>query len=184
MRSSKLFTNLLLGGILVASVAMAAPPTAPDEAELKQLSQQWMTALERKDESRLQSLLADDFVLQMPGDSPTQYVHRAEWLKNAIDMDWSSLRYENIVVKVDGDQAIVSSKLFFKVSPNPLPLDSGVIDAWERRGGKWQVTHRYLGESTLKTRMSFVFGMLATALALTLTYLLIRLSRRFSRREV
>ena len=184
MRSSNFITSLLLGGILVASVATAASTTAPDEAELKQLSQQWMTALEEKDKERLQSLLADDFVLQIPGDSASQYVRRAEWLENANSMDWSNFRYENMAVNVEGDHAIVSFKLFFKVSPNPLTLDSGVIDTWERRGGKWQVTHRYLGESTLKTRMSFVAGMLATALALGLVYLLVRFSKRVRRRAV
>jgi len=184
MRSSYLTTFLVAGSLFIATAAVAAPPKTPDENELERLSTEWMTAIERKDRKSLESFLADNYVLQMPGDAERQYVHRAEWLENAINMDWSNFRYENIVARVHGDHATVSSRLYFKVSPNPLTFDSGVLDVWEKRGGKWQVTTRYLGESRLKERVSFVLGALAAALAMFAVYLIQRLVRRARRGAV
>lgn len=184
MRSSNLSQCLVVGGFMLASAAAASPSTVPDEKALEHLSIEWMTAIENKDRKALESILADNYVLQMPGDTSSQYVYRAEWLENAIAMDWSNFRYENVVARVHGDHATVSSRLFFKVAPNPLTFDSGVIDTWERRGGKWQVTTRYLGESQLKGRISFTLGGLAAGLALAAAYLVARLSGWARRRAV
>lgn len=184
MRSSNLGKCLFIGSLMIASAAVASSSPASDEKELERLSVEWMTAIENKDRNALESVLADNYVLQMPGDTSSQYVHRAEWLENAIRMDWSNFRYENVVARVHGDHATVSSRLFFKLAPNPLTFDSGVIDTWERRGGKWQVTTRYLGESQLKGRISFTLGVLAGALALAAAYLVVRLSKWARRRPV
>ena len=184
MRSRNLRKRLFVCSLLLSTTAAALPSSVSDEKALERLSVDWMTALENKDRKALDAFLADNYVLQMPGDHSSQYVHRAEWLENAIGMDWSNFRYENVVVQVHGDYATVSSKLFFKVAPNPLTFDSGVIDTWERRGGKWQVTNRYLGESQLKVRISFALGVLATGLALAAAYLIARLSKWVRRRAV
>lgn len=178
MRFSILIIGLSLGCMLAASGATASSGNPADEEALKQLSREWMTAIERKDKETLESILADDYVLQMPGDSEHQYVRRATWLENAINMDWSNFRYENMRVNVDGDRAVLSARLFFKISPNPLTFDSGVVDTWERRAGKWQVTNRYLGESALKERISFVLGALAAALAIAAVHLWMRMRRK------
>jgi len=184
MRSSNLSRCLFVGSLLLTFTAAASPSSIPDEKELERLSVEWMAAIEKKDRKALELLLADNYVLQMPGDTRTQYVRRAEWLENAIRMDWSNFRYENFVARVHGDHATVSSRLFFKVAPNPLTFDSGVIDTWERRGGKWQVTTRYLGESQLKGRISFTLGILAAGLALAAAFLIARLSKWARRRAV
>jgi Domain of unknown function (DUF4440) len=184
MRSSNLSKYLLIGSLLLASAAVASPASVSDETALERLSVEWMAAIENKDRKALESILADNFVLQMPGDTSAQYTRRQEWLENAIGMDWSNFRYENVVARVHGDHATVSSRLFFKVGPNPLTFDSGVIDTWERRGGRWQVTTRYLGESQLKGRMSFTLGVLAGVLALAAAYLVVRLAKWARRRAV
>jgi len=184
MQSRVLSACLLLASTLLASDAIASPNTTSDVEAIRQLSSQWMTAIEKKDRKSLEKILADNYVLQMPGDAADQYVHRAEWINNAINLDWTGFRYENLVVRVHGDHATVSSRLFFKVSPNPLTFDSGVLDTWERRNGEWRVTTRYLGESQLKERVSFVLGALAAALALGAAYLIARLSARAPKRAV
>lgn len=182
MRSRNFITCLAAGSLFIATAATATPPQTDDENDLQRLSMEWMTAIERKDKTSLESFLADDYVLQMPGDTEHQYVHRSEWLENAISMDWSNFRYENIVARVHGDHATVSSRLYFKVSPYPLTFDSGVLDVWEKRGGKWQVTTRYVGESRLKERISFMLGALAAALAMFAAHLIKGIARRARRR--
>jgi len=168
--------------LLIAGPAAASSTANPDEALLERLSVQWMAALEKKDRRSLEAFLADDYVLQMPGDSASQYVRRDEWLKNAIDMDWTDFRYENVVARVHGDHATVSSRLYFKVAPNPFTFDSGVIDLWEKRDGRWQVTNRYLGESAMKGRLAFLLGLLVAGVAAGAAYLLARLPGRLRQR--
>src|SRR5262245_21103439 len=183
MSRSKVATLLAFGNLLIAVLAGASPSRASDEELVARLSREWMTAIEHKDRNVLESLLADDFVLQKPGDAEAQLKRRAEWLENAIGMDWSGFRYENIVAHVQGDHATVSSILRFKIAPFPFTFDSGVVDVWRRRGDRWQVTTRYLGESRLSLRIAFVSGILAAGLAAAVMVGLVRLVRRSRRRS-
>jgi ketosteroid isomerase-like protein len=155
--------TILLRSVLMLAIAFpvsfaAVGASTTDEAELRRLSVAWMQALEKKDAPALENILAQDYVLQMPGDMSSQYTVRSEWLKNAIGMDWTRFRYENLDVRVNGDQAEVSSRLYFHVSPIPLELDSAVIDTWSKRDGRWQVTRRYLGQSHTSDRFQLMLG--------------------------
>lgn len=170
---------LLPAVVLAGSQAEAAVPQTSPQRSLKSLSVALMDAVERKDRATLHSLVASDFGLQMPGES--KVTPRDEWIANAVEMDWFDFRYENMVVRVHGDNATVSSKLRFRVSPIPFALDSGVIDSWERRGGRWQITRRYLGESRVQQRIAFGLGLLA-AVAIAGMAFAIRWGVRRSRR--
>ena len=177
MQRRSLMVAALLGSAFAGDFARAVTPT--DEQALASLSQQWMAAIEHKDRPALEALLAPDFTLRLPGDEESQVVQRAEWLDNAIRLDWTDFHYDNVRVHVHEDSATVSSRLSFKVSPNPLTFDSGVVDSWEKRDGRWQVSTRYLGESRLKQRMAFAFGIGAVLLA----WGLVHLARRFRARN-
>ena len=169
----------ILGAALwfATTAAQAAPAsTEADAALLRQLSQEWSRAIEQKDRATLERLLAPEFSLQAPGEA--ERIGREEWLGNAISMDWSHFRFENLVVNVDGDRALVTSILYFRVGPLPITWDSGVMDVWTRRSGQWQATHRYLGESKLRNRMSFAAGFGTASAIAVLWWLLARLMRR------
>jgi hypothetical protein len=97
-------------------------------------------------------------------------------------MDWSDFRYENMVVRMQGDSAIVTSKLRFRVSPIPFALDSGIVDTWERRDGRWRITRRYLGGSSVQQRIAFGLGLLS-AIAIAGLALAIRWGVRRSQRR-
>lgn len=174
---------LLLTGILVACPVPALSTVAADEAELRRLSLAWMQALENKDAPALDNILARDYVLQMPGDASAEQTPRDEWLKNAIGMDWTRFRYENLDVRVNGDQAEVSSRLFFHVAPIPIELDAGVVDTWSRREGRWQVTRRYLGQSNAQDRLKLIGGFGAALVLLALGWGVSGLLRRLRRRS-
>ena len=182
MRNASRSTCLMVAGLLASAPALAAVSPSTDAQTLERLSVEWMQAIEKKDRKTLEAFLADDYVLQMPGDTEAQYTRRSEWLTNAIDMDWTDFRYENMVAQVHGDHATVSSRLHFKVAPYPFEFDSGVVDTWERNDGRWQVTTRYLGQSKLQQRMAFVFGVLAAGLVAGAAYVVARLVRRSRRR--
>ena len=181
MRYANASTCVLIAGLLVGHSALAAAPVSTDAQTLERLSVEWMTAIEKKDRKTLEAFLADDFVLQMPGDNASEFTHRSEWLTNAIDMDWKNFRYENVVAQVHGDHATVSSRLHFRVAPFPFDFDSGVVDLWERHDGRWQVTTRYLGESKVQQRIMFIFGVLAAGLVAGAAYAVDKLVGRSGR---
>lgn len=137
-----------------------------------------MQALARKDRAALDRIIAADFALQTPGGDASDRVPRQAWIDNAIEMDWSDLDYENLSVRVRGDQALVTSRLHFRVAPMPIRLDSGIIDTWEKRDGRWQVTGRYLGESTVQQRLAFTGGLFVALIAGVILYVVTRVLRR------
>jgi ketosteroid isomerase-like protein len=176
MRRLVVVSVFLLCAAFAAATHAAVP--ANDEAMLRRLSAEWMQALERKDLPALEATLAPNYRLRFPGDTPAQATYRALWLKNAIEMDWTRFKYENVEVRVHGDLAIVSSHLRFHVSPFPFELDSGVVDVWERRNGRWQVVERMLGESATQARIGFWSGALMAAAVCGAWALLARWRRR------
>jgi ketosteroid isomerase-like protein len=176
MRHAAVLACLL---VLPAAPAAAAAGDYPaDEAAIKALSATWAEAIERKDRPRLESLLAPEFVLTAPGHPREREVDRKTWLDNAIGKDWSGFRYENQRVRVHGSHAVSTSHLRFHLSPIPFEMDSAIVDLWEKRDGRWQVTTRMLAESEVQSRIAFVFGVVASALALVLWRLVRRLMRR------
>ena len=176
MRHAALLACLLLSP---APPAAAAPGDHPaDEAAIKALSVAWAAAIEGKDRRRLESILAEDFILTVPGNPREREIDRATWLQNAIGKDWSGFRYENHLVRVQGTHAVSTAHLRFHLSPIPFEMDSGIVDLWEKRDGRWQATARMLGESQVQSRITFVFGVVASALALVLWRLVRRVMRR------
>lgn len=176
LRSSLLFAGMMI----VSSPALSLPPTSTEQT-LRLLSVELMEAVEKKDKVRLEDLLATDFALRVPGEA--KVTGKSEWLANAVGMDWSDFRYENVVVRVNGDSATVSSRLRFQVSPFPFGLDSGVVDTWVRRDGRWLITGRYLGESRMQQRITFAAGVLSTLLLTSLAFASVWLARRVRRRN-
>lgn len=180
MRFRTLCAYLLVAGILVAFPARTSTPTTSTEQTLALLSVELMKGVERKDRRALENLVASDFALRMPGES--KVTRRADWIANAVGMRWSNFRYENLVVQVHGDSATVSSKLHFHVAPFPFALDSGVVDTWERRSGRWQIRGRYLGVSDVQQRIAFGLGVLAALGVIGVAYAIGRLLKRSRRR--
>jgi hypothetical protein len=148
------------------------------EAILKQLSIDWMRALERKDSAALESYLAKEYSLGGVGDG--KKVDRATWLKNAYGKDWTKTNYEFLEVRLkDTNAAIVNSRMSFKVSPLPFAITSNIIDYWVYRDGRWQVTERLIGGDSITNLISGVKGFLMAIIVV----LLVALIRRFFKRR-
>jgi ketosteroid isomerase-like protein len=185
IRAAALVT-LLFAVLLAGSCRDAEAPTpdyTPQQNELLLLSDEWNRALAEKDGPALEGLLADGFYISPPGELRT--TARAEWLKNAQDMDWRDLKFKGAKVDIYGDTAVVTSRLDFKVTTKsgiPISTDSQVIDVWTKRSGKWQVAARHLGEysliSKLRVGAGFVLGLVACAFIWAGMRLLRRLRRR------
>lgn len=169
-----LLVSTATSGRAAAGEVLAAD--APDEQRLRELTVEWMTAVANKDTRRLEQIMAADYTLEMPG--ALERVTRSEWLRNAVERRWRSFRYENVRVAIEGTQAVVTSRLYFKVSPIPATLDSGVVDVWVKRNDRWQIKTRYLATSDFFTRLTFAAGVIATAVLLGVAAILLRVLRK------
>ena len=182
---SRLAVVILL--IAVASSGHAAGGEAPaasrsDEQRLRELTVEWMAAVAKKDSRRLEQIMAPDYTLEMPG--VPERVERSEWVRNALGKQWRNFRYENVSVDVEGTQAVVTSKLYFKVSPIPATLDSGIVDVWVKRNDQWQIRTRYLAASDFFTRVTFAAGVIATVVLFGAAAVVLRLLRKRRMRRI
>ena len=175
------FGSLLLASVLTHAQETPGQQTNAAEQELITLSTQWMGALERKDRAMLERFLADDFFITAPGD--VEKTDRSEWLKNAMELDWSSLEYHNFRVNIYGDTAVVTALLDFKVTGGlgiPIGSDAQVTDVWVKRNGRWQVTARHLGAYSLGGWIRVALGFIAGLLLCFVIWLALKLRRRFA----
>ena len=69
------------------------------------------------------------------------------WMKNARAFTHHAFAVETVDVNLAGDTAIASARglwtVSFRAGMPPVPVRFFVTDTWVRRGGRWQVVHRY-----------------------------------------
>lgn len=171
----KLLLIVLVVWVSVGS-SVCAQSFQADQETLERLSTEWMDAVARKDRATLERLLAPDFQLVSVGDIRGG-VKRAQWLENALRMDWQNRGYSDVRVEVNGDVGIVTSNYTFRVDPGEwkpaVTPTSPVVDVWVRRSGRWQIQRRHLAGSTLTRWADRALG-LAMASALFLGVMLLR----------
>ncbi len=117
---------------------------SPVEAELLQLSQDWMAALSPLDEKRLREILAPDFTLQI-WDATRARQNIESWLDMALNrLAVTSFDYAGLNAQVFGDAALVYSRFSWSghVDGKPFTDNGFIADFWQRRDGKWRVVCR------------------------------------------
>ena len=165
--------------LCVVHVAARAQPVVPSEEELIDRSNTLMSAVDRQDRAAWEGLVAQEFRLEVPGD--TAFTPRTEWIDNAVGMDWSDFKFHNVKVHFLGDVAVVSSLLDFKITTSwglPISSNTQVTDVWVLRDGEWKIAVRQLGAAAISSTMRMVAGFIAGMV----TFLLIRLVVRRWRR--
>ena len=122
----------------------AAPSGA--EAELLSFTNAWTEAINAKNRSKLDELMAPEFTLHAWDDS--WQVARAEWLENLFSSyDIKEYHHSAIVPHVYGDVAMVASRWYWRgtrgvTEKKPFEEHGYVVDVWRRRGNRWQVVSR------------------------------------------
>ena len=171
-------------GLLLSAAFLVHAQETSEEQELITLSAQWMEALERKDRVALERFLAEDYFITAPGE--IEKTDRSEWLKNAIELDWTSLKYHNPRVNIYGDSAVITGLLDFKVTGSwgiPLSSDAQVTDIWVKRNGQWQVAARHLGAYSIGGWFRMALGFIAGLSLCFAIWLALRLQRKFPTRK-
>jgi ketosteroid isomerase-like protein len=117
------------------------------EAALVSLTNAWTEAINAKNRSKLEELMAPDFALHAWDDSWS--VARADWLENLfVQIDIAEYHHSAIVAHVYGDVAAITSKWYWRgkrgttAEKKPFEEHGYVLDVWRRNAGRWQVVSR------------------------------------------
>lgn len=128
---------------LPASTSAPQPvPPAREEPALLKLEQEWADAINKKDVTALERLLATEFVLQ--GAAPRPPVARAQWLANLEGMSNVNFMFEPVRAFAHGDIGVVVLTFTWSGEGKMKPFKgTGVVtDVWRRSGSTWQVVSR------------------------------------------
>ena len=141
---------MLTLAVALAVIAQPAAPAAADPAaaEIASLEQQWGEAFVKRDFDFIDRIVAPEYRLVGASDDGTHGITlRDEWMKNARLFVHHGFTVETVDVNRAGDTAVASAKglwtVSFRPGAPPMPIRFFVTDTWVRRGGKWQVIHRY-----------------------------------------
>jgi ketosteroid isomerase-like protein len=147
-------------GLLIAAAAAgwqpapaAAPRRAPPRtnavvAQISKLEHDWGQAFVKRDFAFIERIVAPEYRLAgASADGKISLTLRDEWMRNARAFETQAFAIENAEVMTAGDTAVavVKGNWMVKRSPGrPAQLHHFVVtDTWVRRGGQWQVVHRY-----------------------------------------
>lgn len=109
------------------------------EQELRQLNDEWVKALVRRDPGPLERIMADDFVFAYPleGDDKTQFID--DVLSG--DLLVEHLTRENVRVRIWGQTAIVTGRDSVKwiYKGREFAGQYKIIHVYSQRDGRWQL---------------------------------------------
>lgn len=135
--------------LALAAVAAAAPAKVdPAVAEITRLEERWGQAFVTRDFGFIERIVAPEYRLVV-ADPNGKYsiTQRAEWMKNGQTFKSHAFAVETVDVNRVGDTAVASAQGVWTVSRKageaPRSTRFFVTDTWVRRGGHWQVIHRY-----------------------------------------
>jgi ketosteroid isomerase-like protein len=110
------------------------------------LEKQVLAGIQKKDETALKELLADDFEIWMPNGDP---IAGEDWLPAVLGKyNLKSFRISQMSVRDFGDTAIVKFMRGQKAEFQSKD-DSGeyfVVDVWRKAGDSWKLSDRYVAK--------------------------------------
>ena len=121
------------------------PSDDQDRKELARLEQEWMQAMQDRDEARLEQLVAPEFQFTAIHIDPDP-MSREAWMGAALGgYTIASFYYDTMDVVVAGDTAVIHARYSQIASFNGRNLSSmfRLTDIWTRRDGHWQVVARH-----------------------------------------
>ncbi len=111
------------------------------------LESQLLQAVQKKDQARLEGMLADDFEIAMPDADP---LAGEDWVDSVMAKDFSlkSFFIRQMSVADQGDSAVVKYQRVQQASWKGMN-DSGeffVVDLWKKSGDTWKLANRYVAK--------------------------------------
>jgi ketosteroid isomerase-like protein len=144
-----LLVLLLIAPVSVNAHQTVSSNTAPsaDETGLVSLTNAWTEAINAKNRSKLEELMAPEFALQAWDGS--WRVERAQWLENLFTrLNIAEYHHSAISAHVYGDVAVITSRWYWRgentnaTEKKPFEEHGYVLDVWRRSSGRWKVVSR------------------------------------------
>jgi hypothetical protein len=135
--------SLIVLSLHAAPADTAAPAANSREGELVALTNAWTNAINTKDRSKLDKLMAPEYMLHAWDD--TWHVSRADWMKNLIEgYNIAEYHHSAIVARIYGSIGNVTSKWYWRGTFKEKPFEEHgyVLDVWQRKSGQWRVVSR------------------------------------------
>ena len=110
------------------------------------LERDWMLAVQKKDKSALDALLAPEF-LERRSTDPGHDVPRADWMQDALNnYKLDSFSARDMVIRAFLGVAVVSfvESQQATIKGKESSGDRFIVDVWETNHGKWQPAARFV----------------------------------------
>jgi ketosteroid isomerase-like protein len=118
---------------------------AEDRAELAELEQEWMSAMQARDMDRLEQLVAGGFRFTAIHLNP-EPMTREQWMGAAREgYTIVSFAYESMDIDIFGDTGVIHARYSQVANYESTNLSNvfQLTDVWARRDGRWQVVARH-----------------------------------------
>jgi ketosteroid isomerase-like protein len=116
-----------------------------DRSELAELEEDWMRAMQGRDEARLEELVADGFRFTALHLAP-EPMSREQWMGAAMGgYHIVSFAYQSMDIDVFGDTGVIHARYSQIANYDAVNLSHGyrLTDVWARIDGRWQVVARH-----------------------------------------
>ena len=116
-----------------------------DREELAQLEEDWMAAMQARDEEALQRLVAPGFRFTALHLAP-EPMSREQWMGAALGgYHIISFAFESKDIDLFGDTAVIHARYSQIANYDAVNLSHGyrLTDVWSRQDGQWQVVARH-----------------------------------------
>jgi ketosteroid isomerase-like protein len=128
-----------------AGVASATVSVEEDRAELARVDEDWMRAMQERDEEALEQIVAQGFRFTAVHLHPDP-MNREQWMEAAMGgYHIVSFAYESMDIDVFGDTGIVHARYSQMANFDAVNLSNAfsLTDVWSRIDGRWQVVARH-----------------------------------------
>jgi ketosteroid isomerase-like protein len=116
-----------------------------DREELAQLEEDWMAAMQARDEAALERLVAPGFRFTALHLAP-EPMSREQWMGAALGgYTITTFAFEDIQVDVFGETAVIHSRYSQIATYSTVNLSNvfRLTDVWSKHSGRWQVVARH-----------------------------------------
>jgi ketosteroid isomerase-like protein len=116
-----------------------------DRQELAELEEEWMRAMQERDEARLEELVATGFRFTALHLAP-EPMSREQWMGAAMGgYHIVSFAYQSMDIDVFGDTGVIHARYSQIANYDAVDLSHGyrLTDVWARIDGQWQVVARH-----------------------------------------
>ena len=148
IRKSILFSLLFCTVAGLAQASRRIVTTTRLVAIFSQNEDEWLRAIQQKDQATLQRLMSEDFQVWTPA-PPGAPISREHWLQQAMAEKLDSFLIRQMAARAVNENVVVVSFVLSEIveqAGKAQANDYFIVDLWQKKGENWQVTDRYMSQ--------------------------------------